>query len=262
MDVYTAGATAWHRHMVGFFIARVASCCEDVTELRAAWSRLEETRSLPELAAVCRSTAPTEAPIAAHLAWLEGRDVEAIERWQQALENEEAIDLIGQAAESRVRLARALVRRGELRAAAHWLYPVFERADADGGPGGALLAPEALRELAHVRWGDSLVAHRQDELRAWWAVVSADRGRVRPGVEPGGHDLGSPPASGQPFVQSLSARELEVLARIAAGDSNKVIARAFDLSLHTVKRHVANILGKLGVEARGQAAAWYRGHSQ
>jgi len=56
----------------------------------------------------------------------------------------------------------------------------------------------------------------------------------------------------------LSEREHEVLARIAAGDSNKLIARAFDLSPHTVKRHVANILGKLGVETRGQAAAWYR----
>jgi len=56
----------------------------------------------------------------------------------------------------------------------------------------------------------------------------------------------------------LSERELEVLARLAAGDSNKVIARAFDLSPHTVKRHVANILDKLGVSSRGQAAAWYR----
>jgi LuxR family maltose regulon positive regulatory protein len=55
----------------------------------------------------------------------------------------------------------------------------------------------------------------------------------------------------------LSARELEVLERIAAGESNKVIARALDLSLHTVKRHVANILGKLGVATRGQAAALF-----
>ena len=58
--------------------------------------------------------------------------------------------------------------------------------------------------------------------------------------------------------QALSEREHEVLARVAAGDSNKLIARAFDLSPHTVKRHVANILDKLGVQSRGQAAAWYR----
>jgi LuxR family maltose regulon positive regulatory protein len=60
--------------------------------------------------------------------------------------------------------------------------------------------------------------------------------------------------------ERLTPREIEVLARIAAGDSNKLIARAFDLSLHTVKRHVAHILDKLDLESRGQAAAWYRSH--
>ena len=59
------------------------------------------------------------------------------------------------------------------------------------------------------------------------------------------------------IVPLPSSREREVLA-LAAGDSNKLIARAFDLSPHTVKRHVANILDKLGVESRGQAAAWHR----
>ena len=52
----------------------------------------------------------------------------------------------------------------------------------------------------------------------------------------------------------LSERETE--ARPAAGDSNELIARAFDLSPHTVKRHVANILDKLDPRSRGQAAAW------
>ena len=50
---------------------------------------------------------------------------------------------------------------------------------------------------------------------------------------------------------------IEDFRMIAAGDSNKLIARAFDLSPHTVKRHVANILDKLGVQSRGQAAAWF-----
>jgi putative cardiolipin synthase len=34
--------------------------------------------------------------------------------------------------------------------------------------------------------------------------------------------------------------------------------RALDLSPHTVKRHVANILDKLALQTRGQAAAWFR----
>lgn len=54
----------------------------------------------------------------------------------------------------------------------------------------------------------------------------------------------------------LTARERQILERIKAGESNKAIARALDLSLHTVKRHVANILTKLGVSSRLQAATW------
>ena len=47
-----------------------------------------------------------------------------------------------------------------------------------------------------------------------------------------------------------------LLRLIAAGHSNKMIARALGVSPHTVKRHVANILDKLGARSRSQAAAW------
>jgi LuxR family maltose regulon positive regulatory protein len=56
----------------------------------------------------------------------------------------------------------------------------------------------------------------------------------------------------------LSEREREVLAAVAGGAGNKHIARALDLSLHTVKRHIANILDKLDCASRGQAAEIYR----
>jgi DNA-binding NarL/FixJ family response regulator len=55
----------------------------------------------------------------------------------------------------------------------------------------------------------------------------------------------------------LSGREWEVLQCIAAGDSNKMIARALNVSPHTVKRHVANILDKLDLRSRSQAAVWW-----
>lgn len=64
----------------------------------------------------------------------------------------------------------------------------------------------------------------------------------------------APPAN--PPHMPLTARERQILEHIKAGKSNKAIARALDLSLHTVKRHVANILTKLGVTSRLQAAAW------
>jgi LuxR family maltose regulon positive regulatory protein len=52
----------------------------------------------------------------------------------------------------------------------------------------------------------------------------------------------------------LSAREVEVLRLIAAGASNQEVAQTLVLSLNTVKRHVGNILGKLNVTSRTQAA--------
>jgi len=59
----------------------------------------------------------------------------------------------------------------------------------------------------------------------------------------------------------LSEREIEVLAEVASGASNKHIARKLTLSLHTVKRHIANILDKLECDSRGQAADLYRRHA-
>lgn len=52
----------------------------------------------------------------------------------------------------------------------------------------------------------------------------------------------------------LSTRELEVLQHLAAGDSNKGIGFTLGISENTVKNHVNNILGKLRVRNRTEAA--------
>jgi len=53
---------------------------------------------------------------------------------------------------------------------------------------------------------------------------------------------------------ALTPREVEVLAHVCRGQSNKLIARELDLSEKTVKTHVGHILAKLGVTDRTQAA--------
>jgi two-component system NarL family response regulator len=52
----------------------------------------------------------------------------------------------------------------------------------------------------------------------------------------------------------LSAREMEVLALIVKGQGNKQIAYQLGIAEHTVKNHVKNILSKLSVDDRTQAA--------
>ena len=54
----------------------------------------------------------------------------------------------------------------------------------------------------------------------------------------------------------LTRRELEVLRQLAAGRSNKAIARHLELSSRTVERHVSNLFDKLGVSSRSAATAF------
>jgi len=68
----------------------------------------------------------------------------------------------------------------------------------------------------------------------------------------------SPPKSA---TTDLTERELEVLRLIARGMNNREIAEKMVISEKTVKTHVSNILGKLGVEDRTQAAIWALKHS-
>jgi DNA-binding NarL/FixJ family response regulator len=57
------------------------------------------------------------------------------------------------------------------------------------------------------------------------------------------------------LAESLTRRELEVLQMLAAGLSNKEIASRLNISDHTVKFHVASILGKLGAGTRTEAVS-------
>lgn len=62
------------------------------------------------------------------------------------------------------------------------------------------------------------------------------------------------PSRNESLVEPLSDRELEVLQHLVRGKSNKEIASALHIAEGTAKNHMTNILGKLGVLDRTQAA--------
>ena len=96
-------------------------------------------------------------------------------------------------------------------------------------------------------------------------LVTAFRGRSAAPVPAAQTPLtAAPPASAGPNACSesadlLSSRERDVLALIALGDSNKLIARKLDIAETTVKIHVQHILRKLQLTSRVQAAVYAAG---
>jgi DNA-binding NarL/FixJ family response regulator len=124
------------------------------------------------------------------------------------------------------RLAYALVRLGEARLAA----------------GDRPAAATAVREAAEIaeRAGAESLAQE--------ALALARRGRLELGGEPVRDE-----EEDDPF--GLTEREREVLRLVADGRSNAQIATALYISPKTASVHVSNIIRKLGVSGRGEAAA-------
>jgi DNA-binding NarL/FixJ family response regulator len=88
------------------------------------------------------------------------------------------------------------------------------------------------------------------------AVRAVHGGQVLLAPEAAGAMLAMPGNGQAPGPVPLTEREREVLALIAAGRSNREIARSLAVAEKTVKTHVSNVLMKLGVQDRTQAALY------
>jgi DNA-binding CsgD family transcriptional regulator len=113
------------------------------------------------------------------------------------------------------------------------------RDDGDGSLFPEALAEYRLRERLAALGGDFAV----DAVPGWGTTVAAWL------------PLALPPAPRPDSLGALSPRELEVLTELARGRRNREIAAHLHITEHTVKFHVANLLPKLGVRSRGEAAA-------
>lgn len=99
---------------------------------------------------------------------------------------------------------------------------------------------------------DSLVVaiHAAASGAAWLSPRAAEvvLGRIR--------SAAPVPEREEPPLEQLSAREVDVLRLIANGMENAEIAAALNISPRTAKNHVSNILAKLGLPSRVQAAVY------
>lgn len=89
------------------------------------------------------------------------------------------------------------------------------------------------------------------------AVRAADRGELQLDPAVARRLLSSLGAAPRGEARAdLTTREVEVLRLVGAGAANKEIALALGISERTARTHVSNILGKLGLASRTQAALW------
>lgn len=237
-----ADRRALWRHQMAVYGVRLSDTVGDAGALQFWAGHLKEDPLRSE-----QMQNPRAIAVRARFAAAQGRWAEAAGHFEALLPKLPDMDVMGQRTDLTLRAGHVLLRLQRIDDAARVIAPMLDRLIAEGVRGQALLCgPAVLQALAEARWGSLLSAEQRTELSAAAQLAAALRGGVSV-VTPVADD-------------ALSQREREVLERIAAGDSNKVIARVLDISPHTVKRHVANILDKLGLASRGQASAWLREH--
>lgn len=229
-----------HQGSILMAIARTAWTLGDDAALREMDRAIADARNPDEWL----PAASEQALVQAMVALREGRAGDA----EQALSDTRDVEdqCFWRSSQTLLLRAEAGRRQGALDRAARALAPWLALAHRGlrlGAP--MLMGAPLMQALAGAAWGGRLTVDDVALLKRL-AVAAA-----------------APPAPVDDVrVGGLSARELEVLQCIAVGDSNKQIARTLDLSPLTVKRHVANILGKLDLPSRTHAAAWWAAHAE
>ncbi len=251
-----------------------------LVDILAALGRVEEAREalcdaeqLSRQAALLPTFFPKLRATRARL-WLAEGDLAAVATWAQSATWDPSDPL--HAEESMV-LARVRLALGDTDSALEVLTPLLEMARSQGMVAW-LVEGLALRAVAQSVHSDSSLAlvtlaealalagpegfvRRFVDLGP--AMASLLRQAVSQGVEPNtARDLlaamdadGEGPSLPQPLIEPLSSREIEVLALVAQGLSNREVGQQLHIAESTVKSHLNTIYGKLGVENRTQAAA-------
>jgi len=148
--------------------------------------------------------------------------------------------------------ARALDAQGDREMAVTILIKALALAESDGFVRIFVEEGEAMQSLmvAAARQLESAIDPALISLKIYVAkLLEAFPANQKSGA------VSHPQAKPAGLVEALTSRELEVLQDIAAGDSNRTIAEKLFITVSAVKKHTANIYGKLNVNSRTQAVA-------
>ncbi len=259
-DAAAAAAAAERRDLAGVAAARErAAVVLREAEAGVAASGVDRFAGSRRIADASLATAR------AFRARADGRDDPV--RWAAVAESWAAIGELYEVARARWRQAEAILRAGEGRAARADARPPLDEAARIASSLGANPLLRTLHELANralIRLSVAPPPPLRAVARPGAPVVGAGRvpavasGRVdgRAGHEPAGiarELIGASTKRGPAF--GLSPREHEVLALIAEGRTNREIGERLFISQKTVGVHVGNILAKLDVSGRVEAAA-------
>ncbi|HSI60131.1 MAG TPA: LuxR C-terminal-related transcriptional regulator, partial [Ideonella sp.] len=247
------------QHQVGVYGVRFSEALGSGAEALLHWAAYLNEQPLSPGS---NADSPRANAVRARYAAAQGRWDEAAALFGSVLPHVGRMDTMGQAIELQLRAGHAMLQCGRAQAAAQAVVPALERLREEGERGHALMCGSAvLRQLADAAWGALLPPSLRAELGelAGWAERLRAASPSSAGAVDAGGDAAEAPRNAADTL--LSAREREVLQLMAAGDSNKLIARALDISPHTVKRHVANILDKLDLPSRAAAGAWLQRHA-
>jgi non-specific serine/threonine protein kinase len=192
--------------------------------------------------------------ILGEVALAQGDIAGAAEAYGEALDLAQAVGAWWIVADVLSGFAGIAVSRGQAEQAACLLGTVDALCEADGRP----LVPHHLQQKRALAATHAVLD--EAAFAAAWA-----QGRTRPreqavaearalAADPAGSRKASSRSPASPA--GLTAREQEVLRLLVAGRSNREIAAALFITHRTAMTHVTNILAKLGVASRTEAAAW------